>query len=188
MNAFSVLGLPMKFDLSPSAVTAAYLSRARLAHPDADDDASPGGLPLDDADIPSGASSPSIERLNQAKAVLLDDEQRANLVLELLGGPSASADRSLPPALLGEVLEQRSKLAEATAAGDGSAIAELRAWAAAKRAEHLASVAAIFQTISQSPNQPQHQPQNQPQPDLLRKARTELNALRYIERMLEQTA
>ena len=67
-----------------------YLERSRDAHPDlasGDDDAAAA--------------------LNEAYAALKDPFRRAEHLLELLGGPSAKDDKSVPPAFLMEMLELR---------------------------------------------------------------------------------
>lgn len=168
-DPFAIFGLPRRFDLDPMQVQRAYLARAAMAHPDL----SPGGGGETGLGSGSGALDPS--SLNRAKAVLDDPEQRADALLLLLGGPPREADRSLPDGFLVEIMDIRERLDEAVASRDRAAAAELEAWAGQRRAGHIRAAAELFGALPQPPTA-----------DALRAIRRELNAWRYIERMLEQ--
>lgn len=112
----------------------------------------------------AGGDGLSAAELNDAKEVLLNPESRANALLELLGGPGKSEDRSLPDGFLLEMMEVR----EAVESGEGKDSGEWRAWAMERRREHERCVADAFESHD------------------LRGARRHLNAWRYIERMIEQ--
>jgi len=100
---------------------------------------------------------------------------RADVLLTRLGGPSREADRTLPEGFLAEMMAVREELEAAGAAGDSAAAARLEEWAGGQRAEHIARVGAMFQGLTGEPAQAS-----------LKAIRRELNAWRYIERMLEQ--
>lgn len=157
MDPFDTLNLPATFELSPADIDAAFFARMAVAHPD---------LAAGDADALDRSA-----QLNDAKAVLLDPEQRANALLARRGGPSKEQDKSLPPAFLMEVMDAREGLEAARASGDAAELARWHAWADQQRAVSSAEVAALFA-----------QPDTEP---TRRRIRTVLNAWRYIERMIE---
>ena len=108
--------------------------------------------------------------LNDAKATLLDDEQRAEALLSVLGGPGKSEDKSLPAGFLMEMMEIREAV-EAELLADGpTARSKWRAWAEAKKAEHRAALTQMFS----APTVP------------VKGVRTILNQWRYLGRLLEQ--
>ncbi len=167
-DPFAILGLPRRFDLDAAAVQRAYLARAAMAHPDL----ATAGL---DEVAEGSAGVADAAALNRAKAVLDDPEQRADALLTLLGGPTREADRSLPDGFLAQIMDIRERLDEAVASRDGAAAAELEAWAGRRRAAHVRAAAEMFAALPE-----------RTAPDALRAIRRELNAWRYIERMLEQ--
>ena len=156
MDPFDVLQLPPRFDLADAAIEQAYFTKVAAVHPD---------LAVDDAALEQSAA------LNDAKAALLDPEQRANALLARLGGPSKEQDKSLPPTFLMEVMEAREGLQAAHDTNDAAELARWKDWAAAERTANSAKVAELFK---------------QGTPANLRAIRTTLNAWRYIERMIEQ--
>jgi len=115
-------------------------------------------------------ASTSTAELNQARDILRDPERRANAYLQLLSGGTKADDRSLPPGFLAEVMELREHVEEATSSGDPAAKQRHLEAALARRAEFVARVSMLFR---QSPP---------PLPEL----RRELNAWRYVERLIEQ--
>lgn len=161
-DAFEVLGLVPRFEIDPVELQAAYLTRARLVHPD---HAGEGG--------DHGSADGPIAALNAARAQLADPERRANVLLARLGGPAPEADRSLPAGFLASIMEAREELASAQARGDTPATERWVHWAEARRSEHAARVGMLLATAA-------------PSQAVLRDARRELNAWRYIERMIEQ--
>lgn len=158
-DPFAALGLPRRFDLEPGAIRQAHLARMAAEHPD-----------LADAGDDAAAD------LNRARRTLEDDEARANALLTLLGGPKSDADRSLPPGFLMEIMALREAVEEAIAGGGEAARAECRADAEARRAGHIEAVAAAFAALDAGA----------PSAADLKSIRTELNAWRYAERLLEQ--
>ena len=169
-DAFDTLHLPPRFDLKPAEIQRAYLGLATAAHPDSNSFGGNAG----DAD--GGDSETVSAALNAAKDLLLDDEARANLLLSRLGGPAANQDRTLPPTLLMEMMEKRSEFEEAKARGDAGAMGVLRAWADAQRDARVAAVGGLFARASLAGEGAEE----------LKQLRVELNAWRYVERMLEQ--
>jgi molecular chaperone HscB len=160
-DPFEVLGLAARFDLEPQAVRRAFLARAAAVHPD-------HAAGEDSADEASAA-------LNRAKAALENPERRANALLERLGGPGKREDRSLPAGFLMQIMETREEIEGALATRDPASRARWEAWAQEQRGEYGARVGKLFKDFEMSKDAA-----------TLRAIREELNAWRYIERLIEQ--
>lgn len=168
-DPFAVLGLPRQYDLDAAAVQRAYLERSAQVHPDV-----------------SGADDDEDDRaseLNRAKQILDDPEQRAIALWKLLGGGGVGAvDKTLPPGFLMQMMEVREEV-EAAARMEGPGGKEARrkweAWAEDRRREYQGRVGALFARAET------HSPPAA-DPILLKQIKTELNAWRYIERLIEQ--
>ena len=161
-DAFALFGVPRSMRLDPAALEAAYLALTRLAHPD---------FAGDDAEAQIRAIDASA-KVNAAYRALVDEEERADLLLRLAGGPTREQDKSLPPGFLAEMMETREQLDDALASGDAAGVAALGATARQLRGERLAAVERLLTGPAT--------------PESLAAARVELNALRYLERMLAQ--
>ncbi len=159
---FAMFNLPRQFSIDPAAFLAKYLDLTRATHPDfagADAEAQMTAMELS-------------ARVNDAYKVLNNPEERANYLLDLLGGPGKEEDKSLPKGFLEQMLMVREEMEEAQASNDSATLKTMEAEARARRKKHLARIEELFT-----------------QSDALETRRTirlELNALRYIERMLEQ--
>lgn len=177
-DAFALLGLPRRFDLTPAQVQQAYLAASVSAHPDR-----AGASTHEQAHAHARAA-----QLNAAKQALEDPERRANLLLNLIGGPAPEADRSLPAGFLLEMMALRDDVEAAKASGDHAAINHQIELATARRAAILTSVAALFRHAQTHLHLQTHSPAAADAPDAqsLKSIRTNLNALRYIERLIEQ--
>lgn len=160
-DAFDLLNLPPAFDLDPAHLRRAYLLRSAQIHPDV-----------------AGQDEEAARRsalLNEAKDALEDPERRADTLLLRLGGPPRERERSLPDGFLASIMETRMAVEEAIASGDPAERRRWEGWATDQRGRHIGRVGAMFAALG-SP----------PAPDDLRAIRTELNAWRYIERLIEQ--
>lgn len=168
-DPFAQLGLPRTFDLTPQQIETAYLRRVTAIHPDAGDH-----LLLErDPDAESTESDAASARLHAARDALANPENRANSLLALLGGPGKEQDRSLPDGFLPHIMEVREQIeAKMT---DPTAIATWRTWAIERRRNHQTRVASLFAAAA-----------DRADPATLKEIRRELNAWRYIERLLEQ--
>lgn len=162
MDPFATLGLPLRFDLPPAEIERAYLAAVGGAHPDL-----AGGAPL-------GSGAADAASINDAMRVLMDPERRAEALLARLGGPSKE-DRSLPDGFLMEVMELRQEIEGDLAADGEAARTKWETWAAERRQERIASVGALFAGLTDPPRQEE-----------LQAIRVELNAWRYLERLIEQ--
>lgn len=166
VDPFAVLGLSRRFDLAPADVQRAFLVRSSQLHPD---------VAGDDAEALDAAAE-----LNRAREILENPESRADVLLRLLGGPTREQERSLPPGFLQEMMEVReamqAEMEAARGSGDSSVRQKWIEWARERRRGHEQRVAEMFAAMIGST----------PAAVALKAVRTELNAWRYIERMMEQ--
>lgn len=102
----------------------------------------------------------------------MDPERRAEALLSLLGG--SDRKKALPPGLLMEMMEARESAESALAAGDRAGVERWRAWAEERRGEHIGRVGSLLAEAAGGSD------------GALDRVRVELNAWRYVERMLEQ--
>lgn len=108
--------------------------------------------------------------LNDAREVLLNPEARAEALLEVMGGTGKSEDKALPDGFLMEIMETREAVESAASDAERS---KWRAWAVEQRGSYVRTVADLFRRAETDPA-------------VLRDVRRQLNAWRYIERMIEQ--
>lgn len=167
-DPFSTLGVQPRFDLDEAELHRRFIQASAANHPDRFTD------PLEQADAASRAAT-----INDAYRTLHDPELRANALLEILGGPDKGADKSLPPALLTQMLEIRERMEEAIESQDEAELRELAGWAQAQRTEHVTRIAGLFIRAAAESGQERM--------TILKQIRLELNALRYFQRMIEQT-
>lgn len=158
-NPFETLGLPISYRVDRDRVERAYRARLALAHPDAGGD--------------DGGIDPAT--LNDARKVLLNDEQRAVRVLDLMGGPSASKCKDLPDGFLMDMMMQRQEIEAAIESGGEQEREEWEQWGIEQRAQFRDRIAEMFDSLD-----------NDADVGTLRAIRIELNAWRYIERLIEQ--
>lgn len=166
-DPFDILGLDAGFGLDDAQLHQQFIRRSAEHHPDRFTD------PLDQADAAERAAA-----VNEAYRTLADPERRAGALLRLLGGSDAGDDKRLPPDLLMEMMEIREAQEEAQAAGDDARLAELAQWAREQRAGYLERIGELF-TQAQALSPDQRAP-------VLDEIRLQLNALRYVQRMLDQ--
>lgn len=159
LDYFELLDLPRSFDLDLEALRAAYFRVSRQIHPDR----------VTPDSIARGQRTSA--RVNEAYQVLSDPVARAGYLLELAGGESAQSDRAVPPEVLAETLEIREEL---DSQPDDARRADIQARITARHAELLRSVGESARAL----------PGDEP---LRRRLRSELNALRYFQRLLEAT-
>ncbi len=163
-DPFTRLGFEPRFDLTPSAIRSKAVRAAARLHPDRASD------PVD-----ARRRSGELSAVNEAAAELEDDEKRANALLNILGGPSASEDRSLPDGFLEDMLEIRMDLESVISSGDESGRIRLAQWAEEQREKYKAAVAKLFGAEGKAIEE-----------SVRLEIRGQLNIWRYIERMIEQ--
>ncbi|MEE9403544.1 MAG: Fe-S protein assembly co-chaperone HscB [Algisphaera sp.] len=158
MDAFDQLNLPAQFDLDPGTLEAAYLQAAAAHHPDRFTD------PLDQADAADRTAA-----ITGAHRALSDPGKRARVLLAR-HGVSVADGGSPPPALLMEVMEVREALETAMHQQDSAEVERLRQQAQERRDDHLQQLSKHFAS----------------DPIDTDTVIGELNALRYMQRMLDQ--
>ena len=157
-NPFEILGLIPAYVLDREHIERAYRSRLAQAHPDMG-----GGEEVDSA------------LLNNARLILLDDDQRAITLLSIKGGPDACACKDLPDGFLMDMMMKRQEIEEAIESGGDEEREEWEDWGIEQRRNYCERVGTRFDALGDAPSQ-----------DSLREIRVELNAWRYIERLIEQ--
>jgi molecular chaperone HscB len=140
LSHFDRLGLPATFDLSREEVDRKYLAWSRELHPDFH--ATRG---ISDQQVSLRLSA----ALNDAYSTLRDPFRRAEYLLHLLGGPTATEHREMPPGFLESILELRMEIEEARESED-DASPEVEALAdrlESERSKGMAEVARLFQEV-----------------------------------------
>ncbi|MCK4871855.1 MAG: DnaJ domain-containing protein [Phycisphaerales bacterium] len=162
-DPFALLKLPRRFDLPDDNIERAYLKLAASLHPDRLTD------PSEQAQAARLAA-----RVNDARRELRDAESRANVLLRLLGGPTSEQNNTLPDGFLMETMEAREAMEAAR--DDPAKLAAWRTWVDQARTERLARIGELFAQTGDDalPGQ------------AARDIRIHLNALRYVERMIQQ--
>jgi molecular chaperone HscB len=103
MDHFERLGLPRRFSLDTAALEREYLARSRALHPDYHQLKSTAE---------QAASVELTAALNEGYSTLKDPFRRAEFLLKLDGGPTASEMKEMPAAFLEEMLDLRMEIAE----------------------------------------------------------------------------
>ena len=165
-DPYEIFSLERSFEIDLDALQKEFVTLSAKYHPDKYVD------PIEQMDAAEYSS-----KINTAYQTLKDDEARANILLELMGGPTKEQDKSLPPTLLMEMMEVREEMEEAVEAKDNQTVQKLRQWAIEEREEYLGMLNQIFAKVSGDKVTESEGKQ----------IRLHLNSLRYIERMLEQT-
>lgn len=161
-DAFDLLGLQPAYGIDETSLRRAFLRKAAEHHPDVRVE---GGEDAEDATA----------ALTAARAALADPLQRAEVLLGRLGGPGKEREKTLPEGFLVYIMGVREDVEADVAAGGEGARAKWQEWGRAKRGEHEQTVLGLFERHSQTGDQA-----------VLSEIRRELNAWRYIERLLEQ--
>lgn len=103
MDMFERLGLPRRFSVDLEALEREYLARSRSLHPD---------FHQLGASSEQAASLELSAALNEAYSTLKNPSRRAEYLLRLEGGPTASEIKDVPREFLEEMFELRMEIAE----------------------------------------------------------------------------
>jgi molecular chaperone HscB len=168
---FERLGLPRRFGLDAAEVERNYLARSRALHPDYHQLASASE---------QRASMELTAALNEANATLRQPFRRAEYLLALEGGPTASEHKEMAPAFLEEMLELRMEIEELRESGSAdsparSAMARQLSERRERLEKDLAAPFAKLETL------PAGDARRKP---LLVQVRQVLNAAKYVEGLL----
>jgi molecular chaperone HscB len=165
---FHRLGLPRRFVLDAGELERAYLAHARAVHPD---------YHLAGASADLNASLELSAAVNEAYNTLRDPFTRAEHLLALAGGPSASEHKQMPPAFLAEMLDLREQLETARKVG-GARLSELGADFDRRYNEILATVRELFGRFESSAAD------SAVCADTLKQVRASLNAAKYVRGLI----
>jgi molecular chaperone HscB len=173
VGPFALLGLEPAARVDQDELRRRLLRFGRIVHPDFFGSAPP--------ELRQRAERASA-RLNAAHETLSDERQRLAHLVERLGGPSESEERSMPREFLLEVLEWNEALEEARAEPAGSPLSpRLLALADTWRGSRREALARATDRLDPLPAADA--------PDLadrLTAVRRELNAVRYLDRALRE--
>jgi molecular chaperone HscB len=167
-DPFSVFGPPHRYEVDLGEVDRLYLECSAGLHPDMLGEAGFSDLGGD------GVAAGEFAELNQARQVLANPEQRAVALWKLWGGVE---DKGLPPGFLMEMMEIRERIEGFQASTDAASVAEWEVWAQDRRAEYQRRVGDLFGKLTDG------SPSND---TVLKTIKLELNAWRYVERLIEQ--
>ncbi len=169
MDPFAVFGLAPGFALDASALRKKLLRLQRGMHPDYF-----GGADESQREL----AIRNTAELNAAFEILADAVRRADWLVQSLGGPGENEERQMPQAFLMEVMEWNEMLEEARESEPGSpareAATKLGATLDDERGRLVRSIEAGLTPL----------PENRP--ERLVEVRRALNAVRYLDRALEQ--
>src|SRR5262245_56453788 len=160
---FERLGLPRRFSVDAAELERAYLAQSRAVHPD---------YHLAGSDAELAASLELSAAVSEAYNTLRDPFLRAEYLLKLEGGPSASEDRRMPSALLAGMLEAREEIERAR--GNAAETARLDAEFTRRYDKILADVGVCFAEYAKLPAGPPTRGA------ILLKIRGLLNAAKYV--------
>jgi molecular chaperone HscB len=166
-DCFERLGLPRRFSIDAAALERAYLAGSRAVHPDYH--AAGAGADL-------AVSLEASAAVNEAYTTLRDPFSRADHLLGLLGGPTASEHKQMPPAFLAEMLEAREQVEEAR--GDPAATDRLEAAFTARFGGLMDQVGQVFARLDATPEH------DGGRANLLAQVRGLLNAAKYARGLL----
>ena len=167
-DAFHRLGLPRRFALDAAELERAYLTRSRAVHPDYHIAGSTADL---------SASLELSAAVNDAYNTLRDPFTRADHLLAIEGGPSASEHKQMPQEFLAEMLEAREQIEEARIGCPDDA-ATLDASFGARFDAIMGEVGELFVRLEQlPPDDPRHM-------NLRQQIRGLLNAAKYVRGLL----
>jgi molecular chaperone HscB len=162
-DAFNRLGLPRRFFLDPAELERTYLAHSRAVHPDYHLAGSSGDL---------SASLELSAAVNEAYNILRDPFGRAEHLLALSGGPSASEQKQMPPAFLAEMLDAREEIERAR--GNAAETARLETAFSQRFDALVGEVGGLFQKLDELPQG------DSGRANLLARVRGLLNAAKYV--------
>lgn len=166
---FQLLGVPRHFDMQAEELRRRYLELSRHAHPDFFTGDSPESQSL----ALTVASS-----LNDAYRTLADPIERAEYLVELLGGQSSAADKSVPTGFLDEMMVLQEELHEARAAGDHRALDRKAEALRGRLAGMMAGVTGLFADFESQVGC------EGTRLECLARIRRQLNAVSYVRRLV----
>ena len=163
MDYFELFQIPRRYRIDLADVERKFLAISRNIHPDYF-----GGSSDDMRRLSVNLSA----ELNEALRVLKDPVLRAGYLLEEAGGPSAATDRTVPQAVLTNVMMLREEVEEATA--DPETVTMVRRKAERKRRQMLDDIADLADRLDKAST------------DEKTRLRHLLNSVRYYDNLLAE--
>ena len=170
---FTLLGLPRTFNLDDGELQKRFFAINRYVHPDRQEDTAPEAQQL------SLAMSAAV---NNAYRTLKDPALRAAYLMELLGGKSSAADKSVPDGFLDTMMMMQEELADAKAGGNTAAVARLRGVLTNQRDGLIGCIAELFDRYDKAVGC------EGIRRDVLDEIRRQLNAISYVRKLLSQAS
>lgn len=137
VDYFDLFRLPRRYRIDVEELEKKFLAISRNIHPDFF-----GSQSQEMRELSVRLSA----ELNEALRVLKDPVLRAGYLLENAGGRSAAQDRSVPQAVLTEVVTLQEEIEDA--AGDGAALARIRERVTARRGRILERIAELADDLA----------------------------------------
>lgn len=171
MDHFSLLGLDQRYDIDPVELRKKYLALSRHAHPD---------FHMDDSQEVQKLHDQVAANVNDAYQTLLDPASRAAYLLELLGGKSSAADKTVPDGFLGTMMMMQEDVQEARETGHIDGLTHLRSVLSTQRDGLLKRIAELFADYQEAVAC------RAVTDDLMADIRKQLNAVSYVKKLLSQ--
>ena len=168
VDFFTLLGLPQSFNLTEQEVRQKFLALNRHAHPD---------FHAEESDEVQGLSLRMSANINDAYRALRDPATRANYLLEVLGGPSLTDDKTVPDGFLGTMMMMQEEIADA----DDAELPHIRSVLQTQHDGLMARIKGLFEAHQESIDC------EAVRRDLLGQIRRQLNAVSYVKKLLSQT-
>lgn len=162
---FELFGIPLQYEIDAGLLRRKYLALSRSIHPDI-----------------AGRTSEKQHRqslelssgLNRAYETLRDPVARAEYLLQLAAGPSASDDKSVPGQMLSDVMMLREEIDDAVRGNDVDTLRKLKEDLARRHETTLTEIASVCrgEDLASAPIQ--------------KRLRQELNASKYWSNLLDK--
>ena len=163
---FQRLGLPRRFDLTAEEIERQYLLHSREVHPDLHQQA---------GSLEQRGSVELSSALNEAYQILREPFRRAEYLLLLAGGASASEQKEMPQTFLMEMLDLREQIEEIkSSSDDGQQLENLEMEIESRRDSLLKQIGKRFGNLTAKENPL----------DERKQIRQLLNATKYIQNLL----
>ncbi len=137
-NHYERLGLPRRFSVDLAELERLYLAKSREVHPDFH------SLASADAQAKSLVDTAAV---NEAYITLKDSFRRADYLMQLLGGPTATQHKDMTQMFLMEMMDLREELEQAKTSHSEEAIEKMERDLSSRFDDAMQSVAKQFEKI-----------------------------------------
>ena len=168
---FTLLGVPQKFDLDEEQLHQKFLALSRHAHPDFHAGESPEVQQL---------SLQVSATINDGYRTLKDPASRGAYLLELLGGKSSAADKSVPDGFLPTMMMMQEEIEDARTSRNDSELTRLQDVLHTQHDGLIHRIAGLFADLELAAAC------EAVRKDLFGEIRKQLNAVSYVRKLLSQ--